>query len=68
MEPNEEHFPWCLRALCEHRAEFLRSDIGRHLLQSRVELLKAVRAAIDKKIDMMEEFSQSAEPKRVDIE
>jgi arsenite-transporting ATPase len=44
------------------------AHIGRHLLQSRVELLKAVRAAIDKKIDMLEDFAQPAEPKKVDIE
>ena len=68
MEPDEEHFAWCLRVMCERRDAFLRSDVGRHLLQSRLELLKAVRAAIDKKIDMLEDFGQSAEPKKVDIE
>jgi hypothetical protein len=68
MESNEEHWPWCLQMLHRRRAEFLRSDAGWHLLQSRVELLKAVRAIIDMKIDRIERFGKSAEAKEVDIE
>lgn len=44
---------------------FCRSEAGRHLVNSRKELLLAVRAAIDSRIDRLDELtgeSESAEP------
>jgi hypothetical protein len=53
--------PNCIR-------DFLRSPVGRHLLNARKELLLAARACIDRRIERVEKLLQQDEPKQVPIE
>lgn len=48
--------------------EFCRSEVGQHLINSHKEVLLAMRAAIDCKINHIEEFTETESSREVEVE
>ncbi|MGD8238361.1 MAG: hypothetical protein PVH68_07415 [Armatimonadota bacterium] len=62
---NEAREPWFV---CDCIRDFLRSPVGRHLLNARRELLLAARACVDTKIERVEKLLQDDEARQVPVE
>ncbi|MFQ5810255.1 MAG: hypothetical protein ACE5JM_11605 [Armatimonadota bacterium] len=62
---EEEREPWLM---CDCIRDFLRSPVGRHLLNARKELLLAARACVDRKIERVERLLEDDEPRQVPVE
>jgi len=60
--------PRCLKTLEIKLNKFFATEPGRHLLNSRKELLLAVRALIDLKIAWLDSLGREAEAKNIEVE
>ena len=65
-ENDENERSCCYWVDCLH--DFWRSPVGRHLVNARKELLLAMRASIDRRIDRLEKLLEDDEAKRVPVE
>ena len=68
MVEGSKHLPWCLRMAETKLKKLLDTEAGRHLVNSRKELLLAVRALVDQKIAWLDRLGQEAEAKQVEVE
>ncbi len=68
MGQGNVDLPWCLRTLEVKVKNFLLTEAGRHLLNSRKELLLAIRALIDQKIDWVDRLGREPAGKNVKVE
>ena len=68
MAQGSSRLPWCLRMLESKLREFFATEPGRHLLNSRKELLLAVQALIDQKIAWLDRLGQEAAAKKIEVE
>lgn len=68
MAPDRRWLTTCVERLEERLDELRRSDVARHLMNSRKELLLAVRAVLDQEIERMERLAEPTEPRKIDVE
>jgi len=68
MRRSNLPFARCLEAIGERVEEFCRSEVGQHLVNSRKELLLALRAAIDYKIERLDQLTRPREPREVEVQ
>ena len=63
---EEERREWFV---CRCLRDFLRSPVGRHLLNARREMLLALRACVDAKIERIERLlEETDEPKEIPVQ
>jgi len=68
MRSSNPSFTRCLEAIGERVEEFCCSEVGQHLIDSHKELLLALRAALDHKIERLDELTKPTEPREVEVQ